>query len=127
MNGGLALILGRSLLRHQLQRFLWLEFLSFLLDFVVDALAILNYGVLELAHAYCPSICWRHHSTMSYTGFIDDIVAVVGEGLEVEHILVNVHAFGSFVILKEFLGMTANLRTRPGLDMPFNFFPVFAV
>ena len=94
----------------------------------MHVLAILNYnGVLELAHAYCPAICWCHHSTMSYTGFIIDFVAVVGQGLEVEHILVNIHAFGSFVILEEFLCMTANLGARPGLDMPFNFFPVFAV
>ena len=98
------------------------------MDLVINALAILNYnGVLELAHTYCPSIGWGHHSTMSYASFIDDVVAVVGQGLEVEHILVNVHALGSFVILKEFLCMTANLRARPGLDMPFNLFPVFAV
>lgn len=64
---------------------------------------------------------------MSYTGFIIDFVAVVGQGLEMEHILVNIHAFGPLVILEEFLSMAPDLRARPGLDMPFDLFPVFAV
>lgn len=129
MNRGLALILDRSLLRQQVQGFLRLELFCVLLDFVVDALAILNHqrSVLELAHAYCPAICRRHHSTLSHTGFIIDFIAVVGLSLEMVYILINIHAFGSFIILEEFLCMTTYLRTGPSLDMPFNFFPVFAV
>lgn len=110
MHRVLALILDYSLLGQQLQGFLGLDLLGIFLDFIIDALAILdNGGVLELADACRPTICWCNHSTMSYTGFLIYIVTIISRTLEMLHVLVNVHAFGSFVILKEFLCMTSNL------------------